>query len=84
LSVSIIVALTVDQRTAADLAVELAQPINDVVRQLSRLAAAGHVEVARLVTRPPAKRRVALYAVASPGAWPGPHAGLQRVFRTTL
>jgi predicted ArsR family transcriptional regulator len=65
LAASILAAVSARQATAAELAAQLAQPVDDVVRQLSRLVAAGHVEVAALVARPPAKRPVAVYAPAS-------------------
>lgn len=49
---------------AADLAGELGMPLDVAVRRLSRLVAAGHIEVAEKVARPPARRPVALYAPA--------------------
>jgi hypothetical protein len=72
LSSDIITALSTGPRTAAELAAELARPVDQVVRQLSRLAGARRVEVTGLVRRPPAKRPLAIYGTVPPGCWTAP------------
>ena len=51
--------------TAFEIASHVGEPLEAVVRQLSSLVAAGHVEIVGLVARPTAKRRLSLYGLPS-------------------
>lgn len=60
-SLAVLAELTGAPKSAREVASTVRQPVRLVVRKLCSLTTAGHVTVADLASRPPARRPVALY-----------------------